>query len=40
MPVNQFLGLRKPNSNADHAESDMEVNKVIEAEDSQSLGSL
>ena len=40
MPVIQFFGLRKTNSNLSHAESDMDVNKIIEAEDSQSFGSL
>jgi hypothetical protein len=40
MPISQFLGLRKANSKPIHAESDMDRNKIIEAEDSQSLGSL
>ena len=40
MPITQFLGLRKTNSKAIHVESDMVGNKIIEAEDSHSLGSL
>ncbi len=40
MPISQFLRLRKTNSKDSQAENDMELNKVTEVKDSQSLGSL
>jgi hypothetical protein len=40
MPISQFLGLRKINSNAGQTVNEMELNKVTEVRDPQSLPSL